>query len=43
MPLELDDQYSFVRTIKYNRKDNDNPFLIKYYGNNGNGVNREDV
>lgn len=33
MPFDNDDQYSLVRTIRYNKKDNDNPFLIKYYGN----------
>lgn len=32
MPYENDDQYSLVRTIRYTKKDNDNPFLIKYYG-----------
>ncbi len=33
MPYESDDQYSLLRTVRYTRKDNDNPFNIKYYGN----------
>ncbi len=33
MPYETDEQYSLLRTIRYNIKNNDNPFNIKYYGN----------
>lgn len=33
MPYETDDQYSLLRTIRYTKKDNDNPFNIKYFGN----------
>jgi hypothetical protein len=36
-----DDQFSFVRTFKYSRKDNDNPFFIKYYGKDTHTSNKE--
>lgn len=30
--MQIDDQFSFIRTFKYVRRDNDNPFFIKYFG-----------
>ncbi len=33
MPYESDDQYALTRTIRYTKKDNDNPFFIRYFGN----------